>query len=163
MLSRLQKSSSVRCSRDADSHSIYDSKMTMDILQKNWGLVAALVVLVPVVFAVIGAAAGQSRIGKLNSKARVVKSARKERSASLKKVESLEKRVDALVARGERVPPAKIEQAKAALSDAIALARVAEDQQLIAETQLRRFILEEFAPTRHDALKRRYMLIEPGG
>lgn len=152
----------MRYSRDASTRKYYDSGMTIEMLQRNWSLVAALVILIPVAVSVFGALMGQSRGGELKARAKAVEAARRERKRCVGKVESLGETLNALMERGDQVAPARIEKAKAALSDAIALAKVAEDQRMIAETQLRQYILDEFAPTQHEALQRRYMLGEPG-
>ena len=136
--------------------------MNIETLQQNWALVAGLVVLIPVILGVIGELLSQSRNGKLRAKAKVLKAARRQRSQCVRKVEALGEKLNALMERGDRVAPAKVEKAKAILSDAIAIAKTAEDQHLIAETQLRQYILEEFSPNRHDALQRRFLLLEPG-
>ena len=44
-----------------------------------------------------------------------------------------------------------------AVEDARALAKIAHDQLLVAENMLRKVIVEEFPPRRHEPLRRRYL------
>lgn len=136
--------------------------MTPETLQRNWTLVVAIVIMIPVAIAVVRQVLADTRQGRLKAKAAVLEAARKQRSACIKKVEILGEKLNALVERSDRVRPTRIDSAKAALSEAISDAKTADDQRLIAETQLRQFILDEFAPDRHEALQKRFLLQKPG-
>lgn len=136
--------------------------MTPDTLQRHWTLVAAIAIMIPVGIAVVGQFLSQTRKGKLKSKASVLKAARKQRSACVKKVEVLGEKLNVLMEQSDRVRPTRIDGAKVALSEAISEAKTADDQRLIAETQLRQFILDEFAPDRQEALQKRFLLQKPG-
>jgi hypothetical protein len=57
----------------------------------------------------------------------------------------------------DRVRPRVLQESSEALADAKALAKIAGDRVLVAENQLRRVILEEFPPTQHERLRRRYL------
>ena len=153
---------SVRQSRDAFNLRSYGTRMDLELLQRNWTLVAALIILVPVLIGVLVAMLGQSRGGQLKAKVRLVQDARKRRSACLREVEALGNKLKALSERADRTPPARIDKVKTMLREATLLAETANDHRLIAENTLRQFIRDEFSPERQESLQRRYLLLEPG-
>jgi hypothetical protein len=55
------------------------------------------------------------------------------------------------------VKPKTLDKAKQALDDADALLRTVRDKVLVAETRVRTIIVEEYAPKRQEALRRRYL------
>ena len=57
----------------------------------------------------------------------------------------------------DSVRPSQLEAASEAVEDARALAKIAHDQLLVAENMLRKVIVEEFPPRRHEPLRRRYL------
>jgi hypothetical protein len=67
-----------------------------------------------------------------------------------------EKRLVKLRARADSVKPRHLQEAAEAVEDATALAKIANDQVMIAETRLRELILEEFPQNQHTALRARY-------
>ena len=48
-------------------------------------------------------------------------------------------------------------EAKEALQDALALEKIADDKAQVTANQVRRVIFEEFPPTRHEKLRRKYL------
>ena len=57
--------------------------------------------------------------------------------------------------------PSRLQAAREAVQDAEALLKIAEDQVLIAENQVRKIIVEEFPPKRHERMRRKYLPEEP--
>jgi hypothetical protein len=72
-------------------------------------------------------------------------------------VSEAERHKSRLSQHAERVKPRLLNEASEALEDARALARIAGDRVLVAENHLRRVILEEFPPARHERLRSRYL------
>ena len=62
-----------------------------------------------------------------------------------------------LGARADSVKPRHLQEVEEALEDALALAKIAHDQVMIAETRVRELILEEFPPQQHTALRAEYL------
>ena len=58
--------------------------------------------------------------------------------------------------------PRSIAEAAGALEDARALQKIAEDQLLIARNHVRKIILEEYPPQRHEALRQRFLPADEG-
>jgi hypothetical protein len=55
------------------------------------------------------------------------------------------------------VKPVRLQEARDAVQDAGALLKIAEDQVLIAENHVRKIIVEEFPPNRHERMRSRYL------
>ena len=77
--------------------------------------------------------------------------------AAIKSVTRQERRCEKLLRRADTAKPRVIEEAKGALADARALAKITEDRQLVTANLVRKVIFEEFPPTRHERLRRRYL------
>ena len=77
--------------------------------------------------------------------------------AAVRAVNKEERRYEKLVSRANTVKPRVVEEAKGVLADARALAKIAEDRQLVTANQVRKIIFEEFPPKMHDRLRQRYL------
>ncbi len=135
----------------------YRSGMDAGFLLDNWALVAAALVLTVVLLFVGNRLWARSGRGQLTARRRSLR----QRRADMRRAEVLlakrERRVEKLRARASSVKPRLISEAKEAVRDAEALLKIAQDQVLIAENHLRKVILEEFPPRRHEALRRKYL------
>lgn len=81
------------------------------------------------------------------------KAARKAARAARKARRKLEK----LNLRADKVKPRLVDEARGRLEDAEALQKIADDQVLVARNLVRKIILEEYPPRRHEALRRRLL------
>ena len=71
--------------------------------------------------------------------------------------EKAARRLARLRAKAASVKPRRVQEAEGALEDARALQKIAEDKVLIARNHVRKLIVEEYPPTRHEALRRRLL------
>ncbi|MFQ5983731.1 MAG: hypothetical protein ACE5KS_10215, partial [Woeseiaceae bacterium] len=83
--------------------------------------------------------------------------ARQDEAKALQGVEKAERTVKRLHDRAERAKPRHLQEAKKALDDATALAKIANDKVLIAENHVRRVIHEEYPPVKQERLRERYL------
>lgn len=127
--------------------------MNAELLQSNWAPIVASVVGIIIVLLAVLRIAGSSARGQLRR-------ARKKLAAE----RAILQRANAVVAKAERqagklqqhanhVKPRLVQESKEALEDAKALAKIANDKVLIAENHVRRVILEEFPPSKHQRLR----------
>ena len=82
---------------------------------------------------------------------------RREAARCLRAGERARSRLESLARRSESVKPSRLQAAQEAVQDAEALLKIASDQVLIAENQVRKIIVEEFPPKRHERMRRRYL------
>ena len=75
----------------------------------------------------------------------------------MKAVEKAEYVAKRLHDNADRAKPRHLQEAKEALQDARTLAKIANDKILIAENHVRRVIVEEFPPVRHEAMRQKYL------
>ena len=72
-------------------------------------------------------------------------------------MQRLSSRLEGLEARAGSVQPRRLREAAEAVQDAEALLKIARDQVLIAENHVRKIIVEEFPPKRHDRMRSKYL------
>ena len=129
----------------------------MELIEAYWapGLAGLLLAAVAVIAAV--------RLWRLSARGclaaanRVLRQRRRQAALAGAAVARAQARVGRLEQKSDSVKPRLLEEARGTLADARALAKIADDQVLIARNRLRHVILEEFPPDRHEALRRRYL------
>lgn len=136
--------------------------MNTEFLLRNWALVAALVLLSIVAVVLFLTVARRSGRGRLAARAAEFRTARQQLKRATQQATKLERRLQALLYRADRVKPSLVDECRGRLDDARALAKIADDKVLIAANQLRKVIVAEFPPVRHEALRRRYLREAPG-
>ncbi len=131
--------------------------MDWDVLKSNWALVVAAIIgsiiIVLIVIQLIKRSAG----GQLRQTLKTLTRARLHEAKARKSVEKAERITRRLHENADRAKPRHLQEAKDALQDARALAKIANDKILIAENHVRRVILEEFPPIKHDAMREKYL------
>ena len=131
--------------------------MDWDVLKNNWALIVAAIIgsiiIVIIVIQLIKRSAG----GQLRQTLKTLAKARQDEGKAGKSVEKAERIVRRLHENADRAKPRHLQEAKDALQDARALAKIANDKILIAENHVRRVILEEFPPIKHDAMREKYL------
>ncbi len=131
--------------------------MDWNFLKSNWALAAASVIAVAVVFFVIVQLIRQSGWGRLQETLRALDNARRQEAKALKSVEKAERIAERLHENADRAKPRHVQEAKDALHDARALAKIANDKILVAENHVRLVIHDEYPPVRHEAMRQRYL------
>lgn len=137
----------------------------MDIawLRDNWALVIAAVLMGTLVSVALFARVASGSRAQLRRARRVLAAKRRVMRRAGTTLEKAEQALGRLQQRAEKIKPRRIDEARAAVADARALAGIAHDQLLIAENQLRRIIVEEFPPARQAQLRARYQVGDAPG
>lgn len=131
--------------------------MTIELATTHWALLSASVLGCAVVMFVLwrlwlDSAPGQVRV-ELRRLRHAEQEARKPRLAA----EKLRATLSRLQARADSVKPRRLEEVAGELQDQEALLKIANDKVLIARNHVRRIIVEEFPPQRHDAMRNKYL------
>ena len=131
--------------------------MDWDILKSNWAL--AIAAILGAIIALIAAVQlfQRSAPGQLRQTVRALDKARQDEAKTLKSVEKAERISRRLQENAKRAKPRHSQEAKDALSDARALAKIANDKVLIAENHVRRVIHEEYPPVKQEALRKKHL------
>jgi len=132
-------------------------RMNIDLLLQNWGLIVAGILVLIVATIVIAALIRRSAGGQLRRALTDLDVCRREQEAAHSIAEKSETRLAALQSRLDKVKPRVVEELKGLLSDKQALAKIADDQVLIAKNHVRRVIHDEFPPNQHDKMRARYL------
>ena len=131
--------------------------MTLDYLSRNWALVAASVIGTAVLLFVVYRAYQDSARGRLQGTIRQLRSREHDARAARRAVDKAHAGLDRLRAKADSAKPRRVQEASEALEDARALQKIADDQVLIARNHVRKIILEEYPPKRHEAMRTRYL------
>jgi hypothetical protein len=131
--------------------------MTIELVTRHWALLSASVLGCAVVMFVLwrfwlGSARGQLRVA-LRRLRQADLEARRQRLA----LEKVTRTLGRLKARAESVKPRRVQETTEAAQDAEALLKIAMDRVLIARNHVRRIIVEEFPPKRHEAMRNKYL------
>ncbi len=137
--------------------------MTVEFISRNWALVAASILGVAILVFVLYRLYRQSARGQLGSRVRALQGRYKEATRAQQVLDKATARLDKLRRISASVKPRHVEEAGEALEDAQSLRKIAADQVLIAENNVRQLILGEFPPNRHDRLRRKYLGGDHGG
>ncbi len=130
--------------------------MNPEFLTRHWALVLAGILAVVITLFVVFRVWSDSAGGQLRAMHNALLRRRHELSRQQKVADKAEKKLAKLRARADSVKPRHLQEAAEALEDAADLAKIANDQVMIAETRLRELILEEFPQNQHIALRARY-------
>ena len=131
--------------------------MDIEWLQQNWALPVAGGLLV-VVFAVyLRAAMRNSAGGKLAQALRHYRARDRQLARAKLLADRAQRKLNRLEHKSASTKPRLVTESGEALADATALVRIAQDQVMVAAQQLRKVIVEEFPPSRHDALRKKYL------
>ncbi len=130
--------------------------MNLEFLTRHWALVLAGILAAVITLFVVFRVWSDSAGGQLRAMHNALLRRRQELSRHQKVADKAEKKLAKLRARADSVKPRHLQEAAEALEDAAELAKIANDQVMIAETRLRELILEEFPQNQHTALRARY-------
>ena len=129
----------------------------LQAIPQYWALIVASILGLAIALFVVFRLFQDSRRGRLASalnelheRERALQSALKDVSKSLSKCEKL-------AASGDKVPPNKLLAAKDALAEARETEALLQDQVLVLRNNARTIILQDYPPTRHDAMRRKHL------
>ncbi len=125
--------------------------------QDHWALVLAALVSGLAVLALLRAVYRRSARGQLRARLRDHRRTTRAHRRALATAMRAEARAARLKERASRTKPRRIEEAEAALADARALLKIADDRQQITANLVRRVIFEEFPPSKHARLRKRHL------
>jgi hypothetical protein len=131
--------------------------MSMQFLQQNWAVLGASVLGVAIALFVIIRVFQDSTRGQLLRLVRTYDEKILAANKAKRRVGTAEARLRTLRARQDSAKPRHVQEASEALEDAGSLHNIAGDQVLIAANHVRKFILEEFPPNRHESLREKYL------
>jgi hypothetical protein len=131
--------------------------MSAEQLQTHWAFIAASATGLVLLIIAARHFIRTSARGQLRRKRRTLDLERDRLRKAIAVMDKAERQTTRLMRHVDRVKPRIVQESNEALADAKALAKIAGDRVLVAENQLRRVILEEFPPTQHERLRRRYL------
>ena len=134
--------------------------MNFELLQTHWAAWMALALLLLVASMVMPQLLQKTSRSKLNRVLGNMKDARKEVRKSNRAKDKAEKKFRKLLARGDRIKPRILEEARGAVDDARQLTKIMSDKLMVAETHVRRIIHDEFPPAEHDGLREKHLAPE---
>jgi hypothetical protein len=131
--------------------------MSLNFLQQHWALIVAGVVGTLVLLFAGWRAWLDSPRGRLFVARRRLRDKGLEARRQHKQLVRLSTHLESLQSKADSVKPRRLQEATEAAQDARALLKIAKDQVLIAENHVRKIIVEEFPPQRHERLRSRYL------
>lgn len=131
--------------------------MTIDYLQQNWALVIASVLGLGIALFVLFRVSQDSRRGRLGSALTYMRDRERAAQAAEKAIGKANARIERLQAKAASVAPKQLEEARDTLVEARELAKLIDDQLLIARNNVRLLITEEYPPKRHAAMRSKYL------
>lgn len=131
--------------------------MDIEWLQQNWALLVAGVLLGIVLAIYLRAAMRNSAKGRLAQANRHFRARERQLSRARLLADRAQRKLERLQAKTASTKPRLVTEAAEGLADARSLAAIAENQVLVAAQQLRKVIVEEFPPSRQEALRRKYL------
>jgi len=131
--------------------------MTLNYLEQYWALVVASVLATAVLLFVIFRLYQGSARGQLRARVRDLRKCEQQARAAARAADKAASRLARLRDRADSAKPRHIDEVSGLLADAKALHKIALDQVLIAQNHVRKVIVEEFPPKRHDKMRSRYL------
>lgn len=131
--------------------------MNLEEFKQYWALVVASVLAIVILLFVLFRLYQDSARGRLNAKVRELRKSGRKAEDAAKAVSKAEAKLTRLQRRAQSVKPRYIEEASGLLSDAHALKKIADDRVLIARNHVRKIILEEFPPKRHESMREKLL------
>ena len=131
--------------------------MSLETLTPYWAPLAASLIGVALLLFVAWRLWLQSPRGQLSAARSRVRARMKEADRARRVLQKSATALERLEARSDSVRPSRLQEASEAVEDARALAKIAHDQLLVAENLLRKVIVEEFPPRRHESMRQRYL------
>lgn len=131
--------------------------MTIDFLARNWALVIASVLATAVLLFIVFRVLQDSPRGRLRATVRQLRRREAAASKACRAVDKAAAKLDRLQANSAAEKPRHVQEATGSLQDARALQKITHDQVLVARNHVRKLILEEYPPKRHEAMRDRFL------
>jgi len=131
--------------------------MSPEFLTKNWALGAASVLGTAILLFVLLRAYQDSSRGRFKAAVGLLRKQEQEARAARKAVDKATTKLERLRANAASVKPRHVQEASESLEDTHALLKIADDQVLVGRNQVRKLIVEEYPPRRHEAMRDRYL------
>ena len=135
----------------------YGFGMTLEYLTQNWALAIASVLGTAVLLFVINRVLQDSAGGRLREMVRQLRRREHDDRAARRGVDKALAKLERLQAKADSVKPRHAQAARETLEDAREIQKIVDDQVLIARNNVRTLILEEYAPKRHAAMRKKYL------
>ena len=131
--------------------------MTIELLQRHWALAAATILAAAIVLFAAWRAWLDSPRGRLHLARRRLHEKELEARRQQKRLARLSAQLESLRRKADAVKPIRLQETTEAVQDAETLLKIADDQVLIAGNHVRKLIVEEFPPKRHDRMRSKYL------
>ena len=131
--------------------------MNFQALQSNWAAWLGLVAVLVAIVAILPRLLARTSRSKLRRVLADLKKTRKELDKLSRATRRAERKVEKLAQRAHRVKPRVMQEAQDTLDDARALKKIFADKLMVAENHVRRVIHDEYPPSDHDRLRRKYL------
>jgi len=135
----------------------YRFAMSVEFLTKNWALVAASVLGTGIVLFVVFRAFQDSTRGRLNAAVSALRKQEKEARVARRAVDKGEAKLERLRSKAESVKPRHAHEVSENLEDARLLLKIVDDQVLVARNHVRKIIVEDYPPKRHEKMRDKYL------
>lgn len=131
--------------------------MEWHFAKQNWALFGAMLVALMVAVTIAMQTLARTAWNRLRRARGDVEEERRKLSKAETAARKAEARVDRLMQKHDSVKPRVLQEAREALQDARALAKIADDRLMVAENQVRKIIHEEFPPRKQEKMRRKYL------
>jgi len=131
--------------------------MTLEFATTHWALLSASVLGLAVVMFVVWRIWLDSVSGQLRSALQRLRKAEHDVARQKLAVQKSAAMLARLQAKAESVKPSRVQEVTGTVQDAEALLKIATDQVLIAQNHVRRIIVEEYPPKKHEKMRNKYL------
>ncbi len=135
----------------------YNHAPMLQVFPQYWALIIASVLGLAVALFVVFRVFQDSRRGQLASALNELQAREQALQVTSKSIAKLLKKCEKLAASGDKVPPNKLLAAKDALAEARETEALLQDQVLVLRNNVRTIILQDYPPTRHEVMCRKYL------
>lgn len=131
--------------------------MEWHFAKQNWALFGAMLVALMVAVTIGMQTLARTPWNRLRRARGDLDEERRKLSKAEAAARKAEARVDRLMQKHDAVKPRVLQEAREALQDARALAKIADDRLMVAENHVRKIIHEEFPPRKQEKMRRKYL------
>jgi uncharacterized membrane protein YccC len=131
--------------------------MTLEFASTHWALLSASVLGLAVGMFVVWRVWLDSARGQLRAALRRLRKAENDVSRQQLAVRKSAATHARLKAKAESVKPSRLQEVAGTMQDAEALLKIATDQVVIARNHVRRIIVEEYPPKKHEEMRNKYL------
>ena len=123
----------------------------------NWALIVAVVPALIALVLISRYLVSRTAKGQLRAVLKNHRETQKALEAARKASKKTAARAEKLASKSGNVPPRTLQEARDAAEDATSLEKIAQDRVLVTANHVRRVIVEEFTPVKHEKLKNKYL------